>query len=117
MKRYRDIKTKDDNAFHKVARKLLQGDYRAACEEAEEAYIAAWDDRNGSKTANIARRAANVVILRWLRSWGVNDWTKADLKGPPPTKPNLDRISGRMQTPDNRQYKSECGLWSAKVRV
>lgn len=112
---YNSIKTREDSKFHRVARRVLGSDYGAACEESSEVFKSSYDPSLGVRSGNVAKRAANLVILRWLREWGVADWTTFD-NGAKVIKPvDKSMIGGKMEKPSGRDYKSSCGLWAKKL--
>jgi len=106
---------KDDVAFHRVARKVLGAEYGNACQDANEAFIAGYNSGNVTTRENLARKSANLVILKLLREYGVSNWL--DLDGPQAKrKPvNNARQSFISQTVKDREFKSDCGLWGRKL--
>ena len=64
---YNQIASKDDKKFHRIARKVLGNDYGAAVDEANDAFEKAYKAGTENKRVNDARRAANLIVLRWLR--------------------------------------------------
>ena len=75
---YHEIASRDDKKFRRIARKVLRNDYDAATDEANEAFIKAYKAGTENKRVNDARRAANLVVLRWLRDYGVTNWQSID---------------------------------------
>ena len=111
---YHEIASRDDKKFHRIARKVLGNDYGAAVDEANEAFIKAYKAGTENKRVNDARRAANLVVLRWLRDYGVTSWQSIDepqIKRKPVKNASRDFVSDEVK---GRNFKSSDGLWSKK---
>ena len=112
---YHQIASKDDKKFHRIARKVLGNDYGAATDEANEAFIKAYKAGTENKRVNDARRAANLIVLRWLRDYGVINWQSIDepqIKRKPVKYAADGFVSDKVK---ERKFKSGDGLWSKKL--
>ena len=112
---YNQIASRDDKKFHRIARKVLKNDYGAAVDEANEAFEKAYKAGTENKRVNDARRAANLVVLRWLRDYGVTNWQSIDepqIRRRPVKNASGDFVSDEVK---DRSFKSDCGLWSKKL--
>ena len=111
---YHQIASKDDKKFHRIARKVLGNDYGAAVDEANEAFVKAYKAGTENKRVNDARRAANLVVLRWLRDYGVTNWQSIDepqIRRRPVKHAADGFVSDEVK---GRNFKSSDGLWSKK---
>ena len=80
---YNRVATKDDQAFMNACRRLMPGDYEAARAEADEAFkLAGTNTEKRAKKINAARRAANLVMLDWLRANGITNWRDSEDEQP-----------------------------------
>ena len=112
---YHEIASRDDKKFHRIARKVLGNDYGAAVDEANEAFIKAYKAGTENKRVNDARRAANLVVLRWLRDYGVTNWQSIDepqIKRRPIKHASDGFVSNKVK---DRKFNSSDGLWSKKL--
>jgi len=112
---YKQIASVQDKKFHRIARKVLGNDYGAACHEANEQFIIGY--KSGTKTTrvNLGRRAANLVILKWLADYGVTNWQDVgapQIKRAPVRNAQRDFVSKKV---NDRKFKSSDGLWSNKI--
>lgn len=112
---YRQITSKEDRKFHRVAKRILGNDYGAACAEANEQFIFGYKSGTETTRDNLGRRAANLVILRWLREYGVTDWTNIDAPQVKRKPANNARQSFVSEKVKGRKFKSDCGLWGKKL--
>jgi len=112
MTTYKESATKDDKKFHRVARKVLGNDYYAACEEANEAFTKAYQPAIGAKKENAGRRAANQVILKWLRECGITNWKDENQR---PVKREVVKSNFASEKVKARKFNSACGLWEKKL--
>ena len=106
---------KDDVAFHRVARKVLGSEYGNACQDANETFITGYNSGSVTSRENLARRSANLVILKLLRDYGVTDWTNIDAPQPKRKPVNNARQSFVSQKVKDRKFNSDCQLWSKKL--
>lgn len=111
---YSDIATKDDKAFHRVARKALCNDYYAAVEEASEAFKKAYKSSCDNKRENAARREANLVIVRWLKEYGITNWKDENQK--PTERRKVEKSNFASEKVKARKYNSQCGLWETNIK-
>ena len=112
---YSRIASKDDKKFRRIARKVLGNDYGAAVDEANEAFVKAYRCGTENKRVNDARRAANLVVLRWLRDYGVTNWQSIDepqIRRRPVKNTSGGFVSDKVK---DRSFKSSDGLWSKKL--
>ncbi|WPH64004.1 hypothetical protein vBVpP1_01 [Vibrio phage vB_VpP_1] len=80
---YDRVATKDDTAFMNACRHLMPMDYEVARAEADEAFkLAGTKTEKKMKKINAARRAANLVMLKWLKENGITDWRHRDDEQP-----------------------------------
>jgi len=112
---YREIASKEDRNFHRVARKVIGSEYTVAIDEANDAFTKGYQSGTLNTRDNDARRAANLVILKWLRDYGISNWKDIDA-------PQVKRKSSQSARGDfvsdivkKRKYVGETGLWSKKI--
>ena len=108
---YKQIANRDDLKFNRVARKVLGAEYGNCCYEAEAAFIEGYQSGTVTTRENCARRAANLVILRWLRDFGISNWQDLDA---PQVKREVVKSNFASDKVKQRKFNSECGLWSKK---
>ena len=109
---YNQISSKEDRAFHRIARRVLGNDYGAACSEANEKFIIGYNSGTETTCENLGRRAANLVILRWLREYGIVNWQDIDA---PQQKRQVVKSNFVSQKVKDRKFNSDCQLWSRKL--
>jgi len=109
---YKQIASVQDRKFHRIAKRVLGNDYGAACSEANEAFVIGYNSGTETTRDNLGRRAANLVILRWLAEYGVLDWTNIDA---PKVKRQVVNSNFASQKVKDRKFNSIDGLWSNKI--
>ncbi len=112
---YNKIASREDKKFMRVARKVLKGDFVVAVDEASEAFQKAYAVGTVSRRVNDARRAANLIVLRWMREFGISNWK--DLDAPPVRRKPTQSARENFVDPKviNREYAGGTGLWTKKL--
>jgi len=112
---YNKIASREDHKFHRVAKRVLGNDYGAACVESSEAFVKGYQSGTITTRDNCARRAANLVILRWMADHGVSNWQDLDAPQVKRKPVNNARQSFVSDVVKERKFNSSDGLWSNKI--
>lgn len=112
---YSQVASKEDRKFHRIARRVIGNDYGAACAESSEAFVDGYKSGTETTRVNLGRRAANLVILKWMSDYGVTNWQDLDapqIKRAPAKNAQRDFVSKKV---NDRKFKSDDKLWSKKL--
>lgn len=101
---YKDQMTKDDKAFIAHAKKALGFDFNHVMDEARQEY-------QKHSIPSLAKREANLVILRELKEIGEEHWRKNKDE----SEPNNVKHVNKVPMPDHRPLPNKpTGKWKGK---